>query len=79
MQVDFRQYFLQIQWGELHARVARAPEVSERETALLSYSNNCKDWHSGDGVILLVVDDAQLPATSISDMGGKFELTFFYS
>ena len=46
---------------------------------LLSSVSDSEARHSGDGVILLVVDDAQLPATSISDMGGEFELTFFYS
>ena len=39
---------------------------------MVSY-NDCEARHSGDGVILLVDDDAQLSAIFISDMRGEFE------
>ena len=39
---------------------------------MVSY-NDCEARHSGDGVILLVDDDAHLSAIFISDMRGEFE------
>ena len=42
---------------------------------MVSY-NDCEARHSGDGVILLVYDDAQLSAIFISDMRGEFEPYF---
>ena len=42
---------------------------------MVSY-NDCEAQHSGDGVILLVDDDAQLSAIFISDMRGEFEPYF---
>ena len=42
---------------------------------MVSY-NDCEARHSGDGVILLVDDDAQLSAIFISDMRGEFEPYF---
>ena len=65
-------------WGESLARSGRAGRRAKRETAVVSY-NDCEARHSGDGVILLVDDDAQLTATFISDMRVEFEpyLLFF--
>ena len=51
---------------------ARGGRRAKRETAMVSY-NDCEAQHSGDGVILLVDDDAQLSAIFISDMRGEFE------
>ena len=42
---------------------------------MVSY-NDCEARHTGDGVILLVDDDAQLSAIFISDMPGEFEPYF---
>ena len=53
------------------ASTARGGRRAKRETAMVSY-NDCEARHSGDGVILLVDDDAQLPAIFISDMRGEF-------
>ena len=50
----------------------RGGRRAKRETAMVSY-NDCEARHSGDGVILLVDDDAQLSAIFISDMRGEFE------
>ena len=57
------------------ASSARGGRRAKRETAMVSY-NDCEARHSGDGVILLVDDDAQLSAIFISDMRGKFEPYF---
>ena len=46
---------------------AGAGRRAKREPALLSYSD-FEARHSGDGVILLVNDDAHLSATFISDI-----------
>ena len=54
---------------------ARGGRRAKRETAMVSY-NDCEARHSGDGVILLVDDDAQLSAIFISDMRGEFEPYF---
>ena len=54
---------------------ARGGRRPKRETAMVSY-NDCEARHSGDGVILLVDDDAYLPAIFISDMRGEFEPYF---
>ena len=50
------------------ARSARGRRRAKRETAMVSY-NDCEARHSGDGVILLVHDDAHLSAIFISDIG----------
>ena len=42
---------------------------------MVSY-NDCEARHSGDGVILLVYDDAQLSAIFICDMRSEFEPYF---
>ena len=47
----------------------RAAGDERKETATVSY-NDCKSRHSGDGVILLVDDDAHLSAIFISDIRG---------
>ena len=47
------------------ASSARGGRRAKRETAMVSY-NDCEARHSGDGVILLVDDDAQLSAIFIS-------------
>ena len=57
------------------ASSARDGRRAKRETAMVSY-NDCEARHSGDGVILLVDDDAQLSAIFISDMRGEFEPYF---
>ena len=57
------------------ASSARGGRRAKRETAMVSY-NDCEARHSGDGVILLVDDDAQLSAIFISDMRGEFEPYF---
>ena len=57
------------------ASSARGGRRAKRETAMVSY-NDREARHSGDGVILLVDDDAQLSAIFISDMRGEFELYF---
>ena len=56
------------------ASSARGGRRAKRETAMVSY--DCEARHSGDGVILLVDDDAQLSAIFISDMRGEFEPCF---
>ena len=57
--------------GEAASSV-RGGRRAKRETAMVTY-NDCEARHSGDGVILLVDDDAQLSAIFISDMRGEFE------
>ena len=57
--------------GEAASSV-RGGRRAKRETAMVSF-NDCEARHSGDGVILLVDDDAQLSAIFISDMRGEFE------
>ena len=49
------------------ASSARGGRRAKRKTAMVSY-NDCEARHSGDGVILLVDDDAHLSAIFISDM-----------
>ena len=50
----------------------RGGRRAKRETAMVSY-NDCETRHSGDGVILLVDDDAHLSAIFIGDIRGEFE------
>ena len=54
---------------------ARGGRRAKRETAMVSY-NDCEARHSGDGVIPLVDDDAQLLAIFVCDMRGEFEPYF---
>ena len=54
------------------ARSVRGGRRAKRETAMVS-CNDCEARHSGDGVILLVHDDAHLSAIFISDIRGEFE------
>ena len=57
------------------ASSAHGGRQAKRETAMVSY-NDSEARHSGDRVILLVDDDAQLSAIFISDMRGEFEPYF---